>query len=285
MCKRFFFGWTSKQLNARRKQIPRPPGLESLAATRFVQATRSAGVGLHNNHTLLARLQEALYVLLKDHAKVATSCAPNTSKLDGAARIGLRVGYRGCRQRWKLRPRRWNLSGCYFADLFAGGREVARAAQTQGFRAQAWDTIFDAQRLNQSRSAVRSRLKRDIKLGQVLAVCLAPPSGATLMRAQRVALSLFAFCSKHGVPTALDQPCASLLWQAATCRPFLQSQRYCDVRLDLCQFGRTYRRPTGILLADVDPCDTQSSATRAQAPLTAKQVDCQLNFVTHWYKR
>ena len=44
---------------------------------------------------------------------------------------------------------------------FLLGRGVARAAQTQ-FRAQAWDTIIDATRLNLCRSAVRARLKHDI---------------------------------------------------------------------------------------------------------------------------
>ena len=140
--------------------------------------------------------------------------------------------------------------------MSAGGREVPRAAQAQGLRAQALDNIFDAQRLYLCRIAVRSHLKRDIKLGKVLAVCLAPPSGATLMRAQRVALSLFAFCANEGVPTAHVQYCASLLWQAPTCHPFQQSRRHSDVQLDLCQLGHK-NRPTRILLANVDPCDTQ----------------------------
>ena len=129
-----------------------------------------------------------------------------------------------------------------------------------------------------------------------------PPSGAILLRAQRVALSLFALCAKQGSPTALVQPCASLLWQAPTCHPFLQLPRFSEVQLDLCQFGHTNRRPTRFLLANVDPCDTQKlrrtcqlamvsiSFARAQALLTAKQVnhfraDCQLNFVNPWYKR
>ena len=37
--------------------------------------------------------------------------------------------------------------GTHLVDFFAGGREFARAAQIQGFRAQTWDTIFDATRL------------------------------------------------------------------------------------------------------------------------------------------
>ena len=64
-----------------------------------------------------------------DHARVATSSAPITSKLDDAAQIGLRVGFRGCRQRGKLRPLRWNPSGRH---LFAGGGEVARASKPRG---------------------------------------------------------------------------------------------------------------------------------------------------------
>ena len=154
----------------------------------------------------LSTLQSERKMFSPDHAEVATSCAPNTSKTDKAAQSGLRGGFRGCRQRGKLRPLRWSPPGCCFADLFAGGREVARAAQAQGFTGQAWNTTFDARRLNLCRSAIRARLKRDIRLGKVLAVCLAPPCGTTLMRDQRVALALFAFCAKHGIPTALVQP-------------------------------------------------------------------------------
>ena len=71
--------------------------------------------------------------------------------------------------------------------------KFARAAQAQGFRARAWDTFFGAKSLNLCRSAVRSRLKRDATFDEVLAVCLTPPSVATLMRTQSVAVSLFAF--------------------------------------------------------------------------------------------
>ena len=62
---------------------------------------------------------------------------------------------------------------------------------------------------------------------------------------------------KYRIPTALVPPSASLLWQATTCQTLLQSQRYTDVKLDLCQFGHKMRRPTRVLLADVDPCDAE----------------------------
>ena len=107
------------------------------------------------------------------------------------------------------------------------------------------------------RSAGRSRLKYDIKLGKVSAFCLTPPSGATLMRAWRVALSLFCFSAKYKIPTALVQPRESLLWQATTYQALLQSQRHTDVHLDLCQFGHKMRRPTRVLQANVDPCDAE----------------------------
>ena len=74
-------------------------------------------------------------ILSPGHAEVVTSCAPNSRKLDEAAQIGLRVGFTGCRQDGNLRLLRWNQSGCFFADLFAGGNEVVRAAQAQGLRA------------------------------------------------------------------------------------------------------------------------------------------------------
>ena len=103
----------------------------------------------------------------KNLAGVTTSCASNTPRIDVAARSRLRVGFRGCRQRGKLGSFRWK---SLLADLFAGGREAARADEAQTFRAQAWDTFFDATRLNLCQSAVRAGLKHDVKLGKVLAV-------------------------------------------------------------------------------------------------------------------
>ena len=190
-------------------------------------------------------------------------------------------------------PLRWNPPCCFFADLFACGREVDRAAQAQGFRAQAWDTIFDALRLNLCRSAVRSRLKRDTKLGKVLAVSLAPPSGATLMRAWRVALSLFAFCAKHGVPTVLVQPCAFLLWQAPTCHPFLTFLCILSCASLDTKIGGLV--PCWLTWIPVTPTSSAALAlvpivlADAQALLTAEQLnlfraDCQVKFVTPRYK-
>ena len=121
----------------------------------------------------------------------------------------------------KLRRLWWKPSGCHFVELSAGGREVARAAQAQGLRTQAWDTTFAAKRLNLCRSAVRSRLKRDIKRGRVLAVCLTPSRGATLMPAQMSRCHCLLF---------LVQPWASLLWQAPTCESFPQYGRYSEAR-------------------------------------------------------
>ena len=169
-------------------------------------------------------------------------------------------------------------------------KKLLEPLPSSGFRAQAWNIIFDAQRLNLCRSAVGSRLKRGIELGKVLTVCVEPPSGATCMRAQRVALALFAsFFAKQGVSTALVQPGAPLLWQAPTCH----------AQLDLCQFWtqKIGDPPVSCWLAWI-PVTPKSSATlamvsislaRAQAQLTAKQVnqfraDCQLIFVTLWYK-
>ena len=138
--------------------------------------------------------------------------------------------------------------GIHLVVLLRTSLQVERNCSSrpaQRFRAQAWDTICDAQRLDLCRSAVRSRLKRDIKHDRVLAVCLTSPTGATLMRAQRVAFVGLFVQSKE----FRDQPCASLLWQAPTWQFFLQSRRYSEVHLGLCQLC--------ILLANVDPCDTQ----------------------------
>ena len=105
----------------------------------------------------------------------------------------------------------------------------------------------------------RSRLKRDSTLGRALAVCLTSPSGATLMRAQRVALSFLCFFAQSKefrqlLPSRVHPSCGR--------RPhvhlFLQSRRFSEVHLGLCQLGhKIMRRPTRILLANVDPFDTE----------------------------
>ena len=102
------------------------------------------------------------------------------------------------------------LGGTHLVVLLRTSLQVERNCSSrpaQRFRAQAWDTMCDAQHLDLC------------KLGRVLAVRLTPLSGAT---AQRVALSLFDFFfgAMQGVPTALVQPCASLLWRAPTWQSF-----------------------------------------------------------------
>ena len=166
----------------------------------------------------------------------------------------------GCRQRKRLRALLWNSSGRYFSDLFAGGREVARAAQAQGFTVQAWDAIFDATRLNLCRSAVRARLKHDIKLANFRLFVLQPPSRAASFRAQRVALCLFSFSAKYKIPTASCATLCVLLVAIAYMSKYeslLRSQGYTEVHLDWCQFGHQMRRPTLVLLANVDRCDIE----------------------------
>ena len=65
------------------------------------------------------------------------------------------------------------------------------------------------------------------------------------------------------------------------CQALLQSQRYTDVLLDLCQFGHKMRRSTRVLLANVDPCDAEKLrrichgfefvCSRSEKKLTGKQ--------------
>ena len=64
----------------------------------------------------VARTRQELYMLREAFSAWASEVAAN---------------------REKLRCLGWNPTGCY-----PGGREVSRAAQAQGIRAQAWDTHF-----------------------------------------------------------------------------------------------------------------------------------------------
>ena len=112
------------------------------------------------------------------------------------------------------------------------------------------------------------------------------------MRAQRAALSLFSFSAKHKIPTALVQPSASLSWRATTCQALLQSQRYTDVHLDLCQFGHKMRRPIRVLLANVEKNFAAVATVSILFALVLEQVTAkqkmssranyQLSFVTLW---
>ena len=191
-----------------------------------------------------------------NHAGVATSCASNAPRIDVAAQSGLRVGFRDLSLAWEtstspVEPHLVvTLRTCLQVE-----EKMLEPPKLSFSEPKLWTPFLTHIVYILCRSAVRSRLKRDIKLDKVLAVCLAPLIGATLMRAQRVALSLFAFCAKQGFPTTLVQPCASLLWQAPIFQTLLQSHRYSDVHLDVCRFGLKMRRPTRVLLANVDPCD------------------------------
>ena len=107
-------------------QILAPPGLACTTATHILLAPWSFGVGLRNKQLLVAPTARSAFracwtiSLLKalDSATsttrqmgdlgtvqserkvlVATSCAPNASKVDRAAQSGLRVCFRGCHRR------------------------------------------------------------------------------------------------------------------------------------------------------------------------------------------
>ena len=84
-------------------------------------------------------------------------------------------------------------------DPFGGTHLVVILLTFAGGREASLGHIFDTTRLNLCQSAVRAPVKHDIKLGKVLTVCLTPPRETTLMRAQRVALSLFSFGAKKNI--------------------------------------------------------------------------------------
>ena len=129
----------------------------------------------------------------------------------------------GCRQRKRLRALLWKSSGRHFADLCAGGREVARAAQAQGFTVQAWDATFDATRLNLCRSAVRARLKHDIKLANFRLFVLHRQVERLRFEPRGLLCAYFLSVQNTKFRQLLVQPCACFLWQSPTC----QSMKVC----------------------------------------------------------
>ena len=145
MCAYCPSGGISKASSAGVERDPSTPVLETLTTTRTQPAPRHSGVGLQGSLLWRLLVTEALYVLLKsspcqqhDDAnwyleqtpafgcpKCQTYLRETTLELRHPAhRIGLRVGFRGCRQRGKLRRLRWNPSGCSLVDLFAGGEKL-----------------------------------------------------------------------------------------------------------------------------------------------------------------
>ena len=191
----------------------------------------------------------------------AASCCGNWTTVDMARQYRAVAGKQHAQVRThhgKLRHLRWNPSGRHLADLLAGGREIAQAAQAHGFRAQAWDTIVDKARLNLCQSAVRARCKHDVELGFFLKL-FASHSQVERLSCEHSVLHCpcFPLVQNDKMPAPLVQPSASLLWQVPTCQDFLQSQRYSEVHLELCQFGHKMRRLNRVLLANVDPCDAE----------------------------
>ena len=153
MCAYCPSGGISKASSAGVERDPSTPVLETLTTTRTQPAPQHSGVRLQGSLLWRLLVTEALYVLLKsspcqqhDDAnwyleqtpafgcpKCQTYLRETTLELRHPAhRTGLRVGFRGCRQRGKLRRLRWNPSGCSFGGPLCRWREIARAAQLNG---------------------------------------------------------------------------------------------------------------------------------------------------------
>ena len=217
-----------------------------------------------------------------------TSCATNTPV---ATRSGLRCG--------KLPPPRWNLSGCFFSDLLCTckrscSRRPSSTLQSPTMVHHLRCTTFrpvskcspipieTRQQIWQSSGCLTHTAKwSDFDVSPACCVC-------------------WPFCAKQGVPTARDQPCASLLWQAPTWQSFFCSLDVTPKCILACaSLDTKYDDPPVSCWQTWIPVTPKSSAVlatlpillaRVQAQLTVKRVnqlraDCQLKFVTPWYKR
>ena len=71
-----------------------------------------------------------------------------------------------------------------------------------------------------------------------------------------IVLARFFVCKTRNSDSSCATVCISLV-ASTRVSFFLQLRRQTKARLDLCQFGHTTRRPTQILLANVDPCDVE----------------------------
>ena len=223
----------------------------------------------------------------------------------------LHLGYRGGRSRGRLRRSRLG-KGQYLGDLFAGCRAVSRAAEAEGFRARSWDVIYDAQWQDLLSPAVLRAIKADARAGRLVAATMAPPCQTFSLahdrsrpvrsrekpwgfpasemtpadaeavelgnRLARVALSLFRFFLKLGVPVILEHPLTSRLWHTAEVCDLSHHKNVSLVELDQCQYGARWKKPTRLLCAHVNQEDIIKLTRRCRP----KGCICSRTGKPHW---
>ena len=70
------------------------------------------------------------------------------------------------------------MSGRYLADLFGGTGGVGRAVNEFGFTSKAWE-ILHGPDFDLTRPLVQARICRDMRMGKVFALMLAPPAAVS----------------------------------------------------------------------------------------------------------
>ena len=183
------------------------------------------------------------------------------------------------------------MKGKYFADLFSGSGVGASAAVRSGFAARMWEKSRQPLKEDLTKRSVKSKLKRDIRRGKVLASMLAPPCRSFSTARMRTSvirsaaqpwgrwtadlterdrqdltegnqlantcLSLMHDLFVAGVPFCLEHPSSSFLWKTFEVQQWMKKKNVYVVSLDQCQWQARWRKSTTLMFALVSPEDIE----------------------------
>lgn len=117
-------------------------------------------------------------------------------------------------------------------------------------------------------SALRDNGKRLMGLPGLNLRDLEKVRGANIM--VRRAAKIIRFCWSHGIAGYLENPWSSRLWKARAIRRLLKHANVFLVRCDMCQYGRQWRKPTGLLVWGCSPFILKTCCTGLKCSQTGK---------------
>ena len=189
--------------------------------------------------------------------------------------------------------------GRYVMDLFSGEGGVSRACVKLGFNAKQWDIKFGASHDLTSPSAVR-RILTEIRRGNVLSVMLAPVCTSFSVARDRTKVirnkrypwgiphqyltedekeklrlgnRVFRTCFKiiqelliRNIPFILENPRTSKAWYLPIMQSLLAHPQVHFVITDFCQWGTPWKKPTALMIGNLDQLDSRRLEARCSGP-------------------
>ena len=196
------------------------------------------------------------------------------------------AGPDGSLRSWGSGSRRPLLRGRYFAEVFAGSGQVAKAAREWGFSTREWEISKDP-RADVTKPAVKNIIKRDLRLGRIIGLFLGPPcqtfsisqnrtrgirsvsepwgkSNLSAFDAERVrrgnilfksALELAREAHRCKVPWMLEHPSSAYSWHTDQIDRLSREPNVKLTKIDQCMYGAPWRKRTKLIYGNIDDLD------------------------------